>query len=921
MFRSTSNFDKLLDKATSNLRLEPDWLAILQICDLIRQGDVQPKYALAAIKKKLYNVNPHIAMFGLLVLDSCVKNCGNLIRDEIGTKQYMEQLRDLVKTTSHDNVKNKILELIQAWAYAFRNSPKYRAVQKIVHQSSYKNYILKRNARKHKNEDKKMEIIHVSIMEQMMEHLHTCEGQFTPKSDNVVPVVNDTDNQRHLEPLPEVVTLPVDAATSSDIAPQDMPSSSKSKSSVDIVSECLLKRKQEKTEFDQIQMSLKKRELEFKETEHKNRCEIMHTEKKIKLKQLEREEYDCKIKELEYKIKLKQYHSSLDFLYIHSPHHCRACGQVFCAQCSSKTSTIPKFGIEKEVRVCEACYENPPRKSEDELREEEELQLALALSKSEAEHKEKEKKRTTSAMMSGPDTTSRAKQYSPPPAADSAGGSPSQQQNLQDDDVDPELARYLNRSYWEQRQTDESQQHEKQPQTTHTSERNGSRVGSPLSQQPSAPMSSATTSNKLTQVEIFVNRMKSNSSRGRSIANDSSVQTLFMNITAMHSRLLKHIQQQDDSRVYYEGLQDKLAQVKDARAALDALREEHREKLRREAEEAERIRQMQMAHNILDENLNRFINSFLWQYQRQLALQRVQEQEREMQMRQEQQKQQYLMGSTIPYNMQPPYMPGHGPGFGPASTDGSPVHGSQYTTVQGPNSFTSIPPATTSAGMPGYREYPGLPAYTVPNMPQGPPHPAGQGQMPGGTLPQMQQGQMPPGAMHGLPRGPIPAPMMGVPMPGQMHGPPRPIQGQGPMQGPQLPGQGPGPMPQGPIQGPPRMPGAPIPVSGQPPIQGQGPPPPSQMQNQRPPQLQAQQGSQSQIPNQGPQPPMQGPPNQGPLPQNPSIVGGQGPPAPHYPPGGAMIPPGAAQPPPGHAPGSPPQEPPQQQTAELISFD
>ena len=29
------------DKATSNLRLEPDWPAILQICDLIRQGDVQ----------------------------------------------------------------------------------------------------------------------------------------------------------------------------------------------------------------------------------------------------------------------------------------------------------------------------------------------------------------------------------------------------------------------------------------------------------------------------------------------------------------------------------------------------------------------------------------------------------------------------------------------------------------------------------------------------------------------------------------------------------------------------------------------------------------------------------------------------------------------------------------------------------------
>ena len=38
-----------------------------------------------------------------------------------------------------------------------------------------------------------------------------------------------------------------------------------------------------------------------------------------------------------------------------------------------------------------------------------------------------------------------------------------------------------------------------------------------------------------TQVEIFVNRMKSNSSRGRSITNDSSVQTLFMNTMAMRS--------------------------------------------------------------------------------------------------------------------------------------------------------------------------------------------------------------------------------------------------------------------------------------------------------------------------------------------------------------------------------------------------
>jgi hypothetical protein len=78
---------------------------------------------------------------------------------------------------------------------------------------------------------------------------------------------------------------------------------------------------------------------------------------------------------------------------------------------------------------------------------------------------------------------------------ESTGGSPSLQHSVPEDDVDPELARYLNRSYWEQRQSEEAQQHEKQ--LHHISDRNGGRVDSPLSQQPSAPMSSAATSNKL----------------------------------------------------------------------------------------------------------------------------------------------------------------------------------------------------------------------------------------------------------------------------------------------------------------------------------------------------------------------------------------------------------------------------------------
>jgi FYVE zinc finger/Ankyrin repeats (3 copies) len=45
------------------------------------------------------------------------------------------------------------------------------------------------------------------------------------------------------------------------------------------------------------------------------------------------------------------------FTLIKRRHHCRHCAKIFCAQCSAHTAPIPKFGIDKPVRVCTACYE------------------------------------------------------------------------------------------------------------------------------------------------------------------------------------------------------------------------------------------------------------------------------------------------------------------------------------------------------------------------------------------------------------------------------------------------------------------------------------------------------------------------------------------------------------------------------------
>ncbi|GIY88146.1 hepatocyte growth factor-regulated tyrosine kinase substrate [Caerostris extrusa] len=581
---TTTTFDKLL------------------ITDCIRQGDVQPKYAVSCIKKKLYATNPHVVLYTLQVLESCMKNCGNLIHAEVASRPFMEELKDLVKTTTNENVRNRILELVQVWAHVFRNESKYRSVQDIYNMLKMEGYKFQAP-----RESEAMFVAYTAPEWADGSCCHRCRTQFT-----------------------------------------------------------VVQRK----------------------------------------------------------------------------HHCRNCGQIFCHKCSSRTCPIPRFGIEKDVRVCEGCWENinkplttvpksvspnpeqsptsssqessgPKSKSAAELKEEEDLQLALALSQSEAETKEKQKSSKSSIYS-----------YAPAPEESTV---PSVEKKVSP--VDSELDRYLNRSYWETRQQQQKEDGVVSPTETRTSPT------------PSAPISNSAPSNinnygnRITEkyqngevdeltdflanlrttVEIFVNRMKSNSSRGRPIANDTHVQSLFMNITNMHSQLLKYVNEQDDLRAYYERLQDKLNQARDARAALDALREEHREKIRQEAEEAERIRQIQMAQKL--EIMRKKKQEYL-QYQRQLALQRMQEQEREMQMRQEQHKQQYqVVPPQVPQAAYPPQAT-----YGPAAQSYTLPHNGGSNDLAAQQQYH---PSFEPQQMPG--EY--RPPYnmqvpvSLPHMPSGAPFP------------------------------------------------------------------------------------------------------------------------------------------------------------------------------------------------------
>lgn len=44
------------------------------------------------------------------------------------------------------------------------------------------------------------------------------------------------------------------------------------------------------------------------------------------------------------------------FTFLDRKHHCRHCGNTFCAADSSRRIAIPKFGLHTRVRVCDGCY-------------------------------------------------------------------------------------------------------------------------------------------------------------------------------------------------------------------------------------------------------------------------------------------------------------------------------------------------------------------------------------------------------------------------------------------------------------------------------------------------------------------------------------------------------------------------------------
>ncbi|CAD5221263.1 unnamed protein product [Bursaphelenchus okinawaensis] len=552
-------FDRALEAATDQTLVEPYWEGILECVDLIRAGDVPVKAAVASIQKRFHHENPHVAHHGLLVLEACVKNCGKKFHNEISTKEFMDDLKNMVIEGAPDKVKNKILELLQCWSHAFSKYPQYK-------------------------------------------------------------IVCDTHSFMKMYGFEFPTMKEADAMFMADSAP------------------------------------------EWADGDNCFRCRS-------------------------------------EFGVFNRKHHCRNCGQIFCGKCSNREMVLPQFGIEKNVRVCEACFtkkhqeiqkneldklesalnsheakaiaeseaEEKRRQQELKEKEEEELQLALAISQSEAEAKEKDRQRSFSTVKDEP--TPSVSIYSGVAQA-------------LEPESDPSLAQYLDRDYWERRQASREIDASAPPASeisfsmasSYGQHNNVSHNATPtndnidgISQQLANITVRPLAENEVEdtakfceflkdRIETMNNRMLSNMNRGRSIVYDSAIHALFEELTRQHCDVLNRIDRLDTDREYFESLQDKLSEIQVARQAVNSLREEHCRMREEKQAEEQRQRQHQMQMQL---DLMRQKKASMLMQQRDEALSRFQTQQAEIQRRrmEAQYQHQHQMQGGYPPQYYPPGYP------------------------------------------------------------------------------------------------------------------------------------------------------------------------------------------------------------------------------------------------------------------------
>ncbi|XP_009125501.2 TOM1-like protein 9 isoform X2 [Brassica rapa] len=109
----------MVERATSEMLIGPDWAMNLEICDMLNSDPVQAKDVVKGVKKKIGSRNPKTQLLALTLLETIVKNCGDMVHMHVAEKGVIHEMVRIAKKKPDFHVKEKILVLIDTWQEAF----------------------------------------------------------------------------------------------------------------------------------------------------------------------------------------------------------------------------------------------------------------------------------------------------------------------------------------------------------------------------------------------------------------------------------------------------------------------------------------------------------------------------------------------------------------------------------------------------------------------------------------------------------------------------------------------------------------------------------------------------------------------------------------------------------------------------------
>ncbi|CAH0546491.1 unnamed protein product [Brassicogethes aeneus] len=122
-----------IEEATDASLASENWALNMEICDLVNETEEGPRDAIKAIRKRLTQYvgkNYTVVMYTLIVLETCVKNCGKRFHVLACSKDFVQELVKLIgpKNDPPTAIQEKVLSLIQSWADAFRSKSEMSGV-------------------------------------------------------------------------------------------------------------------------------------------------------------------------------------------------------------------------------------------------------------------------------------------------------------------------------------------------------------------------------------------------------------------------------------------------------------------------------------------------------------------------------------------------------------------------------------------------------------------------------------------------------------------------------------------------------------------------------------------------------------------------------------------------------------------------